>query len=259
MSKSAFVFISLIFTQLSVMNNRPWRISALKAPFCPQVLLYSEPDFGGECQVIDRNKEELSNRLLTKSCRVSGGRWEALTRFNESAGRLLKWLRHIKTGEVNISHSRSSWVLYGDKQFTGEVHVLSEGHYPNLTSMGCQPGFTARSVKVVPMVRESASPPCDYKPSLLRPLTPFFFFSFCPVSRFQSRPSPCSAWSAWRAERSPRRRRSSAWWRRDLTTTSCRSESTEAGECLRVCKSVFALQNITGWLSDFLRTVTFYL
>lgn len=40
----------------------------------PQVMLYPEPDFGGECQVIDRNQEELSDRLLTKSCRVSGGR-----------------------------------------------------------------------------------------------------------------------------------------------------------------------------------------
>lgn len=82
-----------------------------------EVILYSEPGFGGECQVIDRNQEELSERLLTKSCRVSGG----------------------------------SWVLYGDKQFSGEVQVLSEGHYPNLTSMGCQPSFTARSIKAVPM------------------------------------------------------------------------------------------------------------
>lgn len=131
--------------------------------------------------------------------------------------------------------NRFSWVLYGDKQFTGEVCVLSEGHYPSLTSMGCPPDFTARSIKVVPMVREAAAPPCDYKHCHLRPLT-FIFFSFRPASRFQSRPSPCSAWSAWRAERSPRRRRSSAWWRRASTTTFCRSESTEAGEC--VCVSL---------------------
>lgn len=49
-------------------------------------------------------------------------------------------------------------MLYGEKQFAGEVHVLSEGHYPNLTSMGCPLGFTPRSVKVVPMVRGAAAP-----------------------------------------------------------------------------------------------------
>lgn len=57
-------------------------------------------------------------------------------------------------------------MLYGDKQFSGEVHVLSEGHYPNLTSMGCEPSFTARSIKAVPVVREAA-PQCDNKRRLI--------------------------------------------------------------------------------------------
>lgn len=47
-------------------------------------------------------------------------------------------------------------MLYGDKQFSGEVHVLSEGHYPNLASMGCEASFTARSIKAVPTVRDAA-------------------------------------------------------------------------------------------------------
>lgn len=67
-------------------------------------------------------------------------------------------------------------MLYSDKQFSGEVHVLSEGHYPDLASMGCAPGFKPLSIKVVPMVREAAAPPCDYEHCLLRPLTPPFFF-----------------------------------------------------------------------------------
>ncbi len=46
-----------------------------------------------------------------------------------------------------------SWVLYQEKQYSGNMYVLSEGDYPNLTSMGCPLGFTIRSVKVVPMVR----------------------------------------------------------------------------------------------------------
>ncbi|XP_027142998.1 uncharacterized protein crybg2 [Larimichthys crocea] len=82
-----------------------------------EVILYSEPDFQGECHAFDRNQEAVSEKLLTKSCRVSGG----------------------------------SWVLYGDERFSGNLYVLSEGDYPNLTSMGCQPDFKIRSIKTVPM------------------------------------------------------------------------------------------------------------
>ncbi|KAJ0003651.1 hypothetical protein NQD34_008749 [Periophthalmus magnuspinnatus] len=83
-----------------------------------QILLYSEPDFQGQCLAIDRNKEALSDKLLPKSCRVAGG----------------------------------SWVLYENKDFQGNMYVLSEGDYPNLTSMGCPPSCYLRSLKVVPMM-----------------------------------------------------------------------------------------------------------
>jgi len=56
----------------------------------------------------------------------------------------------------------------------------------------------------------------------------------CRCSRFP--PSLCSAWRAWRAERSPPTPRSSVWSRRASTTTSCPSESTAAGQC--VCSNV---------------------
>ncbi|TNN52364.1 Absent in melanoma 1-like protein [Liparis tanakae] len=82
------------------------------------VLLYPEPDFQGECHVFKLNQDELPEKFLTKSCRVSG----------------------------------SSWVLYEDKQHTGNMYILSEGDYPNLTSMGCPTVCNIRSVKVVPMM-----------------------------------------------------------------------------------------------------------
>ncbi|KAM9340208.1 uncharacterized protein crybg2 [Symphorus nematophorus] len=82
-----------------------------------EVILYSEPDFQGECHFLDRNQEAVSEKLLAKSCRVSGG----------------------------------SWVLFAEKKYSGSMYVLSEGDYPNLTSMGCPPGFTIRSIKAVPM------------------------------------------------------------------------------------------------------------
>lgn len=121
-----------------------------------------------------------------------------------------------------------SWVFYEDKAFSGNLFVLSEGDYPNVTSMGCLPDFAIRSVKAVPMVR-ARSP---YKRHLLSPRLPLNLrLSLSRPS--QSPPSLCSASSVWRAERSPWRRRSSAWWKRASTTTSCLSESTAAGECLR--------------------------
>uniref|UniRef100_A0AAQ4P373 Beta/gamma crystallin 'Greek key' domain-containing protein n=1 Tax=Gasterosteus aculeatus aculeatus TaxID=481459 RepID=A0AAQ4P373_GASAC len=82
-----------------------------------EIILYSEPDFQGECHVYKLNQEALSEKVLTKSCRVSGG----------------------------------SWVLYENKQYSGNSYVLSEGDYPSLTSMGCPPDCTLSSVKVVPM------------------------------------------------------------------------------------------------------------
>ncbi|KAI3358749.1 hypothetical protein L3Q82_015158, partial [Scortum barcoo] len=82
-----------------------------------EVILYSEPDFQGECRAFDRNQEAVSEKFLANSCRLSGG----------------------------------SWVLFENKHYSGSMYVLSEGDYPNLTSMGCPPGFTIRSIKAVPM------------------------------------------------------------------------------------------------------------
>uniref|UniRef100_A0A3Q3G4X5 Uncharacterized LOC109997824 n=1 Tax=Labrus bergylta TaxID=56723 RepID=A0A3Q3G4X5_9LABR len=82
-----------------------------------EVILYTEPDFKGECHIFDRNQEALPGKLSTKSCRVLGG----------------------------------SWAFYEDQKFSGNLYVLSEGDYPNLTSMGCPPGTNIQSVKVVPL------------------------------------------------------------------------------------------------------------
>ncbi|KAL0962465.1 hypothetical protein UPYG_G00340340 [Umbra pygmaea] len=83
-----------------------------------EVLLYTEPDFQGECHVCEEDKESLSDKLVAKSCRVLGG----------------------------------SWVVYEGRQYSGNLYVLSEGDYPNFTSMGCPPNCVIRSLKTVPPV-----------------------------------------------------------------------------------------------------------
>lgn len=41
------------------------------SPVC-QIILYSEPNFLGECRVCDRNQEQIPERFCTKSFRVVG-------------------------------------------------------------------------------------------------------------------------------------------------------------------------------------------
>ncbi|XP_064836589.1 uncharacterized protein LOC135550057 isoform X2 [Oncorhynchus masou masou] len=83
-----------------------------------EVMLYTEPDFEGECHVCDKNQESLSDKLIAKSCRVVGG----------------------------------SWVVYEGREYSGNLYILSEGDYPNFTSMGCPPNCVIRSLKTIPLV-----------------------------------------------------------------------------------------------------------
>ncbi|XP_053095306.1 beta/gamma crystallin domain-containing protein 1 [Pangasianodon hypophthalmus] len=83
-----------------------------------ELLLYTEPNFQGTCQVHCESEEFLSERRTVQSCRVVGG----------------------------------SWVLYDRNSFSGNQYVLSEGDYANLTSMGCADNCVLRSVKPVPIL-----------------------------------------------------------------------------------------------------------
>ncbi|XP_043995414.1 uncharacterized protein crybg2 isoform X2 [Gambusia affinis] len=82
-----------------------------------EIILYSEPDFQGECLVFHHSQGALSEKFLTGSCRVV----------------------------------RGSWVLCENKQFSGNMYVLSEEDYPSLTSMGCPSSCSVLSIKLVPM------------------------------------------------------------------------------------------------------------
>uniref|UniRef100_A0A4W4FNG3 PR domain containing 1b, with ZNF domain n=1 Tax=Electrophorus electricus TaxID=8005 RepID=A0A4W4FNG3_ELEEL len=70
------------------------------------------------CSLYNKSHESFLKQPSVQSCRVMGG----------------------------------SWVLYDDTDFMGNQYVLSEGHYVNLTSMGCPSSCTIRSVKSVPML-----------------------------------------------------------------------------------------------------------
>ncbi|XP_047238753.1 beta/gamma crystallin domain-containing protein 1-like [Girardinichthys multiradiatus] len=82
-----------------------------------KIILYSEPDFQGECLVFHHSQGTLSDKFMVMSCQVV----------------------------------RGSWVLCENKQFSGNMYVLTEEDYPSLTSMGCPSSCSVLSIKLVPM------------------------------------------------------------------------------------------------------------
>ncbi|NXO31744.1 CRBG2 protein, partial [Cisticola juncidis] len=85
--------------------------------FVSKILLFSEPDFSGDHVAFEEDQEALPEAFIPRSCRVRGG----------------------------------SWILFDGQDFTGEQHVLSEGEYPTLSSMGCLCSTAIRSLKKVPL------------------------------------------------------------------------------------------------------------
>lgn len=50
------------------------------------------------------------------------------------------------------SPSFPSWILFDEKNFEGEQHILSEGEFPTLTAMGCLASTVLGSLQKVPLV-----------------------------------------------------------------------------------------------------------
>jgi hypothetical protein len=49
------------------------------------------------------------------------------------------------------SHTHS-WILFDEKNFEGDQHILSEGEFPTLTAMGCLASTVLGSLRKVPLV-----------------------------------------------------------------------------------------------------------
>ncbi|XP_061453269.1 beta/gamma crystallin domain-containing protein 2 isoform X2 [Rhineura floridana] len=85
--------------------------------FVSQIQLFSDPDFLGNSVSFKEDQASLPENFIPRSCRVNGG----------------------------------SWILFDCPQFDGDQHILSEGEYPTLTSMGCLFTTAIRSLKKVPI------------------------------------------------------------------------------------------------------------
>ncbi|XP_072831161.1 beta/gamma crystallin domain-containing protein 2 isoform X3 [Vicugna pacos] len=85
--------------------------------FVSKIQLFSGPDFLGDHISFEDDQTSLPSSFQPQSCRVLGG----------------------------------SWILFDEKNFEGEQHILSEGEFPTLTAMGCLASTVLGSLRRVPL------------------------------------------------------------------------------------------------------------
>uniref|UniRef100_A0A8C6R2R6 Crystallin beta-gamma domain containing 2 n=1 Tax=Nannospalax galili TaxID=1026970 RepID=A0A8C6R2R6_NANGA len=85
--------------------------------FVSKIQLFSGPDFLGEHISFEDDQASLPASFQPQSCRVHGG----------------------------------SWILFDEKNFEGDQHILSEGEFPTLTAMGCLASTVLGSLRKVPL------------------------------------------------------------------------------------------------------------
>ena len=69
----------------------------------------------------------------------------------------MPWEAKDSVGSHTSSHPPASasfprWILFDEKNFEGEQHILSEGEFPTLTAMGCLASTVLGSLRKVPLV-----------------------------------------------------------------------------------------------------------
>ncbi|XP_015412677.1 PREDICTED: absent in melanoma 1-like protein [Myotis davidii] len=85
--------------------------------FISKIQLFSGPDFLGDHISFEDDQASLPASFQPQSCRVHGG----------------------------------SWILFDEKNFEGDQHILSEGEFPTLTAMGCLASAALGSLRKVPL------------------------------------------------------------------------------------------------------------
>uniref|UniRef100_A0A673UZX8 Crystallin beta-gamma domain containing 2 n=1 Tax=Suricata suricatta TaxID=37032 RepID=A0A673UZX8_SURSU len=85
--------------------------------FVSKIQLFSGPDFLGNHISFEDDQTSLPASFQPQSCRVYGG----------------------------------SWILFDEKNFEGNQHILSEGEFPTLTAMGCLASTVLGSLQKVPL------------------------------------------------------------------------------------------------------------
>ncbi|XP_016075000.1 PREDICTED: absent in melanoma 1-like protein [Miniopterus natalensis] len=85
--------------------------------FVSKIQLFSGPDYLGDHISFEDDQASLPASFQPQSCLVHGG----------------------------------SWILFDEKNFEGDQHILSEGEFPTLTAMGCLASTVLGSLRKVPL------------------------------------------------------------------------------------------------------------
>uniref|UniRef100_A0A8C9M8H0 Beta/gamma crystallin 'Greek key' domain-containing protein n=1 Tax=Panthera tigris altaica TaxID=74533 RepID=A0A8C9M8H0_PANTA len=85
--------------------------------FVSKIQFFSGPNFLGDHISFEDDQTSLPASFQPQSCRVHGG----------------------------------SWILFDEKNFEGDQHILSEGEFPTLTAMGCLASGVLGSLQKVPL------------------------------------------------------------------------------------------------------------
>ncbi|XP_061847170.1 beta/gamma crystallin domain-containing protein 1 isoform X2 [Colius striatus] len=79
-----------------------------------KVQLFSEPEFKGNCQILEKNTRCINSFAVKSSKILDGG-----------------------------------CIVYDQEEFSGNQYVLEEGIYPDLTAMGCSPQTVLKSLQII--------------------------------------------------------------------------------------------------------------
>ncbi|XP_053433015.1 beta/gamma crystallin domain-containing protein 2 isoform X2 [Nycticebus coucang] len=93
------------------------QVGELDLHFVSKIQLFSCPDFLGDRISFEDDQASLPASFQPQSCRIHGG----------------------------------SWILFDEKDFKGDQHILSEGEFPTLTAMGCLASTVLCSLRKVPL------------------------------------------------------------------------------------------------------------
>uniref|UniRef100_A0A8C0CPS2 Crystallin beta-gamma domain containing 2 n=1 Tax=Balaenoptera musculus TaxID=9771 RepID=A0A8C0CPS2_BALMU len=163
----------------SVGSLKPMRLGCprVEKPGEPKAVVYEAPGFQGQSWEVSRDiynlqqPEDSQSPSLASvgSLQVLGGCWVGYEKegfrghqYLLEEGEYADWshwggynkaltsLRVIRTPQSCRVHG-GSWILFDEKNFEGEQHILSEGEFPTLTAMGCLASTVLGSLRKVPL------------------------------------------------------------------------------------------------------------
>uniref|UniRef100_A0A8C0B2N5 Crystallin beta-gamma domain containing 1 n=1 Tax=Buteo japonicus TaxID=224669 RepID=A0A8C0B2N5_9AVES len=105
-----YVLAKGLYPSFEAWGGKNCKISSVQ----PIIMLFSEPEFKGNCQIFEKNTRCIDS-FAVKSSKILDG----------------------------------SCIVYDQEEFSGNQYVLEEGIYPDLMAMGCSPEVVLKSLRII--------------------------------------------------------------------------------------------------------------